>query len=294
MLWEEGGRGQPCARARALEVASELTRMAASVNNTNGGMNGGAHNAHERAALVQSCRLSAAWGVAEGRCSWKDATDLYDLALKTCGGSNGGTGGGLEEEVGELCDTHAAYAAWLDAEHRAATHLSDNSPDELRRAQLYESAQRELQAATDEVANLPPKQSKATKELQEGLKKKIALLRSHVEKHDQQDERRRENRLHLAETALRQHAACARSGRAHDHTSLFAIVGLWLEYGGGLTAAKDELLSIPTHKLLPLISQLACRLGPLPAKAEDEDEHTFQTALRQVLLRVARAHIHVA
>ena len=154
-------------------------------------------------------------------------------------------------------------------------------------------ARKELQAATDEVANLPPKQSKATKELQEGLKKKIALLRSHVEKHDQQDERRRENRLHLAETALRQHAACARSGRAHDHTSLFAIVGLWLEYGGGLTAAKDELLSIPTYKLLPLISQLACRLGPLPAKAEDEDEHTFQTALRQVLLRVARAHIHV-
>ena len=43
------------------------------------------------------------------------ASKTSDLALKTCGGSNGGTGGGVEEEVGELCDTHAAYAAWLDA-----------------------------------------------------------------------------------------------------------------------------------------------------------------------------------
>ena len=40
---------------------------------------------------------------------------------------------------------------------------------------------------------------------------------------------------------------------------------------------------MPSHKLLPLISQLACRLG-----SSSPDGEGFQQALRTLLLRVAR------
>ena len=91
----------------------------------------------------------------------------------------------------------------------------------------------------------------------------------------------------LAASALRQHAACARTGEDHDHTSLFAMVGLWLEYGGELPEAEAELCSLPTHKLLPLIWQLACRLG-----ASNGPDAAFQASLRTVVTKVAKAHLH--
>lgn len=43
------------------------------------------------------------------------------------------------------------------------------------------------------------------------------------------------------------------------------------------TSPRSQLGELPTHKLLPLISQLTCRLG-----AETGDGNSFQDALRQV------------
>ena len=50
-------------------------------------------------------------------------------------------------------------------------------------------------------------------------------------------------------------ATYARSGSAHDHASLFASVGLWLEYGGELSEAAAELTSIPTHRFAFLFAK---------------------------------------
>ena len=281
LLWDEGSRGQPCARAQALQMASHLAQRATGPSPV---------SAHERAALVQACRVSASWGITEGQCGWEGASALYERALRTCGEDVAGADG-----VCERCDTHAAFAAWLEAEHRAAHHQAA-SPDELRSAQLYELAQKELHAATEQQREMQTplrgRGSRGGDSRDSGesgaLQKRIALLQSHIEMYEQHEARRHDADLLLASRALRQHAECARSGDAHDHTSLFSIVGLWLEYGGRLSEAKAELSSIPTRKLLPLISQLACRLGPTGGEG-----HAFQTALRHVLLRVAKAHLHV-
>ena len=65
------------------------------------------------------------------------------------------------------------------------------------------------------------------------------------------------------------------------------MVGLWFKLGAQLAEAEEELCSLPTHKLLPLTQQMACRLGAPKSGADD-----FQPALRKVLLRAGKAHIH--
>ena len=56
-----------------------------------------------------------------------------------------------------------------------------------------------------------------------------------------------------------------------------------------MVEASTELRSLPTHKLLPLIHQLACQLGPIsdPHSAKrgspaTDDGAPFQAALREV------------
>jgi len=219
--------------------------------------------------------------VAEGRCHWQQAAALYERALAIIG--DDGT------IAGEKCDTHAAFAEWLEAEHRAAVVHRGQSPNEQRSMQLYERANKELGGVLEQLDMQPPhppnKSAAATKVA--ALKHREALLHSHIASYEQAARRQRDRQLSLASSALRQHAACARCGDGHDHASLFGIVGLWLEYGSELAEAQQELTSLPTHKLLPLITQLACRLGPLSSG------DGFQPALRQVLKRVARAHLHV-
>ena len=280
LLWQLGGQGQPCARAMALATASQLAERAAALVDAVGI---GGVSAHERVALAQACRVYAAWGVAEGQCGWEQAVALHERALAMCGESTAAM-------AEERCETYAAYAAWLEAEHRASTQQRGVSPDDMRSSQLYELARKELEAAHLKLDALPPAPRPAGSRdasQAEALQRRMALLRSHIEAYEQSKSRQRESQLALAANALRQHALCARSGDSHDHSSLFAIVGLWLEYGGRLSEAAQQLASLPTHKLLPLIHQLTCRLGALRAS-----DHDFQTALRQVLMRVARGHLH--
>ena len=342
LLWQQGDRHVPDARSIALNVAAALAEraveLACTASVAGGGPDGGGGNAslHERMALAQACRRAAEWGVVEGRHGASHAAELYERALATCG-----EGAGVSEE---RCHAHAAYASWLDTEHRQAAQRHAESPDELRAAQLYELAKDELRAAQEQAdaaeraaaapaaaaptaAAQPPSRrasrgstptaaspsatTPAEVASAAALTRRIALLRSHVQGYEQAVARRRDAQLGLAVAALRQHAACARCGDEHDHAALFGLVGLWLEYQGAMPEAQAELPSLPTHKLLPLIHQLACQLGPTSpppaaaaadsaaaadgaaAEAEAEGRRAFQTALRELLLRVAKAHLHV-
>ena len=315
--------------AASLHAASSAGGAATTSGTASGTVSGGSGDGwlrgtsdHERRTLAQACRRCAGWSVAEGMCNWDQAAALYELALSVCepapstaqagGGGGGGTsasGSGAGADAGsgagagagagesrraygieERCNTHAAYAAWLESEHRLALQQSGRTPEEMRGEQLYRLAERELATTNDQLAALPPPPraaGSAAARTAESLQRRLALLRGHVETHQQARARRRECHRVLAASALRQHAACARTGDAHDHTSLFAMVGLWLEYGGELPEAEAELCSLPSHKLLPLIWQLACRLG-----AGSGPDAAFQASLRKVLVRVAKAHLH--
>jgi ataxia telangiectasia mutated family protein len=353
LLWQQGQQGaQPEARSMALAAATSLADRAASLIGGGGGTNGGIGSGggggtvvallHERIALAQACRCAAEWGVVEGLHDPATTTRLYEDALAACGGeaTAGGGGAATAATAEERCHVHAAYAAWLDAEHRAAAQRHAESPDELRAASLYELAKDELRAAHEQAeaaerhgaaaaapamsrrasrGGTPAPATEADAEALAALRRRIALLRTHVEGYEQAAARRRTAQLKLAAAALRQHAACARCGDEHDHASLFGVVGLWLEYQGAMRTAHVELRSLPAHKLLPLILQLACQLGPAngegdgghgsgassgslsgsgaaaaaAAEAEAEGRRAFQAALRELLLHVAQAHLHV-
>ena len=290
VCWDEGERGVAHMKHHALTIANKLVERAVEVSTSAAAVSLGVADpasVHERAALAQACRYAAVWGIHERRTCWEKAVELYERALSICG-----TDAAL---LSQRCETHAAYAAWLEAEYRSWHHVW-KQPAAMRDHEKYELAHTELRIAAEEEAA----QSKGGSgrgggrsgggqvASTETLTMRIALLRSYIEAYEQKRGREKESQRSLAASALRQHAACARAGVAHDHTALFGIIGLWFEYGGGLAEAEKELCSLPTHKLLPLISQLSCRLGACVGEA-----HAFQTALRAVLLHVARAHLHV-
>ena len=94
------------------------------------------------------------------------------------------------------------------------------------------------------------------------LEARVSALSEHVKGYERSEAARQQRILALASQALREHAKAIRHGEEPTHSSLFALVGLWLTHGEALGSVKAELDGLPAHKLLPLFNQLACRLGP--------------------------------
>ena len=278
-----GGYAPPLARTAAIEIASSLVAQLESAGSGGGGGAGGASGGVAAALLLAEVhRVGGQWLAAERRPDeevrrrFDAAVALcethHDAAIATAASTAGGVAAtSLLAVAHERCEAHHAYAAWLEARHRAVEQ-ERLTPHEQRVERLTVATAAALAAGGGGLA--------ADAKAADAARLRLGML-------EERRRRRDGERVRLAAAALRQHAAAARCAASHDHAAIFAMVGLWFNLGAQLSEAEDELCSLPTHKLLPLTQQMACRLGAPKSGADD-----FQPALRKVLLRVGKAHIH--
>lgn len=245
LLWAEGNMGQHSAHGVALAAATVLVgRATATAGDMRDPAGGGPSSLLDRWVLAQACRVSASWALGKGRCSWAEAETLHLRAIELCGNESIGTE--------ERCEAHSAFASWLESGHRTASLQRGTSATEQRTAQLYAMTTREAGAtqarhgALQYHATLCAATSAAETAVQQ---QRLQILRAHIDRHESDGARQDSAQLALAVKSLRQHAACALAGDSHDHSAVFAIVAVWLDYGARLGEAQQE-VAWPRRRLL--------------------------------------------
>lgn len=102
--------------------------------------------------------------------------------------------------------------------------------------------------------------------------------------------------------ALHAYRLCLASSNAHDIPVVFRLVSLWFQLAHDPTVNKamlDTVQGVPSWKFLPLLYQIASRMGLPESGAEDEvagggvpDAPTFQSVLMVLVLKMANEHPH--
>jgi len=277
LLWQAGAT-QPADRARAAALASALLEDLAP----------GPQLAGPPAAAglsVAVCSTLATWRATERTGSTAAAAAerahastcaLHERAVGLCDGLHGSA------SAEARCGAHHAFASYLEAQYRSC--LAEKSGARERRLETLHRAAREELRGTGGAGR--------------------AALASRVAEHEARLVAREGRLLCLARRAFEQHASCARHGELHNHASTFAMLSLWFAHPEGLPHADRDLTSLPLAKLLPLVPQLACRLGgaadeELEGGASGDEEleggangaRRLQEGLRSVLLHVGGAHV---
>ncbi len=91
--------------------------------------------------------------------------------------------------------------------------------------------------------------------------------------------------------ALDGYGQCLVTGNKYDLPSLFNIVQIWLAHPEDQhvnTSVNTTLSDVPSHKFLPLVTQVASRLSTLPEI--QREGVTFQSILHRMLERLGREH----
>ncbi|XP_056417620.1 serine-protein kinase ATM [Hyla sarda] len=97
----------------------------------------------------------------------------------------------------------------------------------------------------------------------------------------------KEDRKHFLCTAIRNYISCLVSGEEHDMW-IFRLCSLWLENSGlpeVNSIMKKDSQKIPSHKFLPLMYQLAARMGTKKMGRQD-----FHEVLNNVISQTSLAH----
>ena len=93
----------------------------------------------------------------------------------------------------------------------------------------------------------------------------------------------------LLELALHAYARCMLAGDHYDLPALFRIVQMWLENqeSSGVNAKMEAIINAaPSHKFLPLVTQVASRLSAAPSSSQSY----FQRNLQTLLVRLGKEH----
>ena len=121
----------------------------------------------------------------------------------------------------------------------------------------------------------------------------------------QLDENRAQELKHQEEEfrllALDGNGHCMATGDKHDLPSLFNIVQIWLEHPENAhvnESVNSTLSGVPSHKFLPLVTQVASRLSTLPETSQEKGALSqqqqaglkFQSILHRMLERLGREH----
>jgi len=91
--------------------------------------------------------------------------------------------------------------------------------------------------------------------------------------------------------ALDGYGQCLATGDKYDLPSLFNIVQIWLAHPEDQhvnTSVNAMLSQVPSHKFLPLVTQVASRLSSL--SPEDQKGINFQSILHRMLQRLGKEH----
>lgn len=274
LLWRAGADGVFCDRANAAAIAAKL------LDELQSPLAGQEHLA------VDVCSKLAVWKTVEHSTPWagrEAASELHERAVGLCDSLS-------SEALTRRCNVHHAYASFLEAQYRAGLG-EKNSPYERRLEQLYTHACGEL-SRLDETLDGG---AQSGDEPSEGIAEARAALLAHIHQHEQRLEAGRQRMLRLARLAFDQHALSAQHGDLHNYASTFAMLSLWFAHPETLSGADERLRSIPSRQLLPLVPQLACRLGGhsgIDCATGESTSVKLQAGLQRLLLHIGAEHVN--
>uniref|UniRef100_A0A8C2WUR8 non-specific serine/threonine protein kinase n=1 Tax=Cyclopterus lumpus TaxID=8103 RepID=A0A8C2WUR8_CYCLU len=187
----------------------------------------------------------------------------------------------IEEESGvhdsrlqsQRTEAFLSLARFSDAQYQSIDKYMNSSEFENKQA-LLEKAKEEVDLIKERKVTSNRYTVKVEKELQLD-EKALSNLRA--------------DRQRFLCKAVENYIQCLEEGEEHD-TWVFRLASLWLE-NDGVKAVNDMMKRIPSYKFLPLMYQLAARMGTKMATGISEDTG-FHDVLRELICRASLEHPH--
>lgn len=169
-------------------------------------------------------------------------------------------------------DAHLAIARYSDAQYQSLIKYC-NTPE-------FQIKIRTMQQARDEAKKLKEFKDKGSDELRAI---KIREKQSSIDESELTS--LEENVVNFRDKALKNYLCCLRDSNTHD-LRVFRVISLWFDnYQEAAinTIMKTELSKLQTYKFLPLMYQLAARMG-------NEDCKEFAAIVTELIQRMSKDH----